>query len=214
MSELDIVLSAQSEVARAARPLIEGATVWTAEVVDELSGIEAALEAARTRATEILEQARTEASLIREDAREQGRREGYAECVRDLARARAEYQRLQERAEEDLVALAFQVASRLLGRQIEVDPGAVVGMVEQALRSARGRRTIVVAVHPEDLPAVRAARAELVETVEGVPIHFEVDEGLERGDCVIETESGRIDARLATQIAVLRDVLGITGGRK
>jgi type III secretion protein L len=201
------VLRAGTELSRTVRPLARIGPLWRARVVEDLRAIDEELFGLERAAREELERARVEAEQIRSRAREEGVELGLKECVTQIARARAEYGRLQARAEEDLVRLAFEVARRLVHHTLETRPEVVVSMVKEAMKSARGRRTLVVSVHPQDLEALQAARQELVESVEGVPVHFEAAPDLERGDCVIETESGRIDARLSTQIAVLREGL-------
>ena len=209
--ELEEVLSAGSMAARAARPLIAGSRVLKAGVVSELSALNRVSLEVQREGEELLRVAREEAERLRFEAREEGRREGLGECLRELARARAEYRRLQDVAEADLVDLALVVAGRLVGQVLERERAVVVRMVREALRGARGRRSIVVRVSAADAPIVEAHRQELVASVEGVPVYVEVDGTLKAGDTVIETESGRIDARLETQLAVLREAL--TGGR-
>lgn len=212
-NEMDVVLSAGSLAARAARPLFAGARVMKAGVVGEVRALEQVARRVEGEGRGLLESARAEAVRIREEAREEGRRQGLEECVRELARARGEYRRLQDEAERDLVDLALEVARRLVGQVVAQDREVVVSMVREALRGARGRRSIVVRVSPEDGPVVEAHRHELARAVEGVPVYLEVDESLGSGDTVIETESGRIDARLETQLAVLREALqGPRGG--
>ncbi len=201
------VLRAGTELSRTVRPLATIGPLWRARVVEDLKSLDEELLGLQRAAQEELERARVEADQIRARARDEGVELGLTECVTQIARARAEYGRLQARAEEDLVRLAFEVARRLVHHTLETRPEVVVSMVKEAMKSARGRRTLVVSVHPEDLDALLGARRELVESVEGVPVHFEAAPDLERGDCVIETESGRIDARLNTQIAVLREGL-------
>ena len=208
MSEqLPTVLRRDSQALRAARPLIENCRVLRARVIDDLDAVDDAIQALRREAEQVLEEAQKQAEAIREEARKQGRKEGLEECMEALTKARAEYGRLRSRAEQDMVTLAFQIARRIIGHAIEVQPEVVRDIVGEALVTARGRRQIEVRVHPEDCERVEKQRHEYARELDGVPVYFESDAGLERGDCVIETESGRIDARLETQLEVLRDAL-------
>lgn len=208
MSEgLPTVIRRDGEAASRARPLVEGARVLKARVVEELSETEEELGRLRAEARRQVEEAEEEAEEIRQEARRQGRKEALEECMEDLAKARAEYAKLKQRAERDMVTLAFEVARRLLGHKIEVQPEIVRDIVGQALTAARGREQIVVHVHPDDHDEVQAERDRYARSLEGIPVYFEVDADLDRGDCVIETESGRIDARLDTQLQVMREAL-------
>lgn len=205
--QLPTLICRDSEAARAARPLVSQARVLKARVVAELRGVDQQLEELHQQGQQIVEEARQEAEEIRSQAAEEGRREGLRECMEALGKARAEYGILCDRAESDMVKLAFQVARRIIGHAIEANPEIVRDIVGEALVSARGRQKISVRVNPEDFATVQANRDEYARQMEGIPVYFEKDSTLERGDCVIDTESGRIDARLHTQLEVLEQAL-------
>lgn len=201
------VLGRDSPLANQVEPLVERADVLRGGVVSELDRLDRRLADLRRRAEQAVEEAEQRADEIREQAREEGRREGLEECMEHLAAARAEYDRLCRRAEQDMVKLAFHIARRLLDHVIEIEPEVVRNIVGEALTAARGRDDIVVHVHPEDREMLEASRDEFARQLDGVPVYFESDADLQRGDCFIDTESGRIDARLETQLEVLRDSL-------
>ncbi len=208
MSEpLPTVLCRDSPLVQRARPLWEDARVLKSPVVSELQRVESEITALHEEARQALEEARLQAQEIEEEARQRGEKEGLAQCVEHLAAARSEYKKLRSRAEHDMVTLAFHIARRLIGHAIEVQPEVVRDIVGEVLVTARGRQQILVLVHPEDRRELDANRHEYARELDGVPVHFEADPSLERGGCVIETESGRIDARLETQLEVLREAL-------
>lgn len=201
------VLRRDSQAMQEVRPLVDGARVLGARFVEDLDSLDDEFTALRREAKSLVDDAEEKASAIRDQAREQGRKEGLQECMDQLSRARAEYDRLRQRAEQDMVNLAFQIARRLIGHAIDVQPEVVRDIVGEALITARGRRDIVVFVNPDDHQQVEAVRDDYARELDGVPVYFESDSAIERGGCVIETESGRIDARLETQLEVLRDAL-------
>ncbi len=205
--ELPRVLRRDSAAVRAARPLVDDARVIKERVIEDLQEIDDELKALHDRGQEVIDDAEDQAEKIREEAREEGRKEGMRDCLEALAKARAEYSRLCNRAERDMVTLAFQIAQRIIGHAIEVQPEVVRDIVGEALIAARGRSQIAVRLHPDDHQWVESHRHEYARDVDGVTVYFETDASLERGDCVIETESGRIDARLETQLEVLRTAL-------
>jgi flagellar biosynthesis/type III secretory pathway protein FliH len=69
---------------------------------------------------------------------------------------------------------------------------------------------VVVRVHPDDLPVVEALRARIGERA-GVTGGFTVTTDVEvgRGGCVVESELGRIDARVETKLAALARAVGV-----
>lgn len=187
------------------RPLFDSPSVRLvrARVVDSLEQARVDIDAARQRAEAIIDEARAEAERVREQARAEGHAHGVEEVVDHIARARREYAAAMEATEDDMLELAARLARRIVGEAIEVQPQRVQKMVAQVLRHARGKREIVVRVAPDDLGTLEERAAEFSRQVDGVPVHFESDASLERGSCVIQTESGRIDGRIATQLQTL-----------
>lgn len=181
-------------------------------VVREVQAVQNYLRQACQEARQIVASAAEDVQKAQLEARETGRAEAFAELFDELKRARNEYDRLMSGAEADMIELAFQIARQIIGHSIEVDSGVLRDIVAKSLVHVRGKRQIVVFVHPEDLPKIEVLRHELAQEVEGAALYFGGDAQVERGGCVIETESGRLDARLEVQLNVLRGVL-LKGGK-
>jgi flagellar biosynthesis/type III secretory pathway protein FliH len=187
-----------------------GVKVMRGGVVARVEQALEALEAARAEAEALVASARAEADAIREAARAAGQEQGVREVMGALVSARGEYARLIGQAEADMVALALGVAERLVRARLEVDAGLMASLVAGVLEQVRGKRQVVIWAHPADVPALEASRGRLVAEVEGAALYIEADERVGRGGCVVETEAGRVDARLEVQLDVMRRVL--TGG--
>lgn len=176
-------------------------------VVDSLEQADIDIERAGAAAAAIVEEARREAASLRAEARKAGREEGLNEVLEHVARARTEYAAVMEEAEKDMLELAFRLARRIIGEAIELEPARVQQMLASVLRHARGKREISVCVAPADLEMLEAAEGQFSQLVDGVPVIFEADRELDRGSCVIRTESGRIDGRIETQLETLERAL-------
>jgi flagellar biosynthesis/type III secretory pathway protein FliH len=123
-----------------------------------------------------------------------------------LVRAVAERDSLLASVEGDLVDLAFEIARRVLASA--ADRAAVTEVAARALEAARLREHVTIRAHPEDLLALRAAEEELsARLVRAHGVALRGDAAVDRGGIVVETEAGRIDARLGTQLAALRRAL-------
>ena len=181
--------------------------VIEARVVDSLERAGVAIEKAQREANRLVEVAQHEAKAIRAEAREEGRTEGLEDTLAELARARRDYQELIAGAEDDMLEMAFRLARRIIGEAVELEPQRVRHMVSNVLSHARGKREIVVQVSPDDLPVVQEGCDAFARQVDGVRVHFEADASLERGSCVIQTESGRIDGRIEAQLETLKRAL-------
>ena len=168
---------------------------------------------AEARARELLEAAQAERERIRADAAEQGRAEGLARAGATLVAAAAARDRRLAGAEREVVALALDVARKVLGRELAQDRSAVADLAAQALAVARDRREVTLRVNPEDADAIRAAAGRLGALLARAPgLDVREDPAVERGGAVVETEAGRVDARVEAQLAALARAIEEAGG--
>ncbi|WP_277790308.1 flagellar assembly protein FliH [Dyella jiangningensis] len=156
---------------------------------------------------------------LEQQAREEGYAAGHAEgmaAARDLMNSRmAKLDALLESAarplhamdelvELELARLAMTVARQVLSHELRVSPDLVVEAVRQAalaLPAASGN--LRVRLHAEDLALLRTLG------VAEESWQLLADPTLQRGDCMLETERSRLDARLETRLAAIVDaVLG------
>lgn len=154
-------------------------------------------------AQRVLDEAHVEAATLRDEARREGEREGFEQVHDALSKARAEYDALMARAEDDLVEMALALAERIVGHSLVTAPAETLeAMMTEALEAVAHHRRVEVRVHPSVFPALQArlplpGRAvRLVEAPEVPPT-----------GCHIYTEAGIIEADLQTQLAVLGGVL-------
>jgi flagellar assembly protein FliH len=157
-------------------------------------------EAARAEADRILAAAREEADAIARAAAQRGREEGLAAVTELRARAVAERDQWLAGAEADLLALALEVARRVVGAAADRDPEVALRSAARVLDAARARRALVLRVSPRDHDAVRAAEPRL-STAPGVRVV--ADAAVEPGGAIVESEAGRIVACLESQVAAL-----------
>lgn len=169
---------------------------------------------AQAQAQELLAQATEQATQIKAQAKQvgfaQGQQEGVSKLQEVVARSSARMQQIESELVPQLSTLATQIARKILGRELEFHPEAVVQIVKQALlEKARQRREIYLRVHPDDLQAIRDNKPELLEILSRTKeIGIREDAGVERYGVIIETDAGTIDAQLETQLAVFERVLG------
>jgi flagellar assembly protein FliH len=156
---------------------------------------------------------------IEQQAREEGYAAGHAEgmsAARDVVNTRMArldalleaaarpLRSMDELVELELARLAMTVARQVLAHELRTSPDLVVEAVRQAalaLPSATGK--LRVRLHPEDLALLRSL--DVAES------HWQLvgDGMLQRGDCLLETERSRLDARMETRLAAVVDaVLG------
>lgn len=165
------------------------------------------IQQAQKQADELLEAARQEAQTRQEQAHAEGLKQGHEQGVTQLseqvARASLHAEQLEQALVPQLTTLAVQIAQRILGKELEFHPEAIVGIVKHALSDkARQRREISLRIHPDDADIIREHKAELLEMLSRCKaIAIQEDPEVGRHGVIIETEAGTIDAQLDTQLA-------------
>jgi type III secretion protein L len=179
------------------------------------SVVNATEEAARIRA-----QAEADAAALRSGAEREveaarqagfveGREAGLAEVSALLLAARIRAEREVASKKDTAIALARRMAEKIVGRAIDLSPELMNQIVADALQACRARSgKLVLRVHPEDLASIEAGRPQWAARVESaVEVRLQPDATVEHGGCVVDTPSGRVDARLQTQLEALERAL-------
>jgi len=121
---------------------------------------------------------------------------------------RQEREAFFDRIEPEVVRLSVSIAEKILGRELELRPEAVVDTVRSAVRRLRDREQLRVSVNPRDFEHVRSARDDLISAVDGVrALEVVEDRRVDPGGCVIESQNGTLDARVKTQLDQLAAAL-------
>lgn len=192
--------------AEPARGLRHGAVVKRA-VAEARAEARRILADANREAEELRERAARDARELREAAYEEGREAALAELNFILLEAHERRDAALSGAERDVLRLAVKLAEKIIGREVERDDAALADIVSAALRHARQQESLTVRVNPADLPRVQAHRERLDPSGRARFIDLVADPRVGHGGCVIEGESGTVDARLDTQLRVLERAL-------
>ena len=130
--------------------------------------------------------------------------------------------RLLARAESGLIELAMSIARRVCKISIGQNSEAVRANARHLLERVGPAADPILNLHPADYEALRRQTPELLRNIEGLT-HVEIvaDETLGRGDCVLRTREGSLDAsidaqldRIAEQICTTADVSDVERGKK
>ena len=165
------------------------------------------IHSAILQAERILHQASKDAQSIEMDARQEGLKKGLQQVAGIIRQAEEQRLEILRQAYDEVLPLAMATAQKLIGNALEKDPDLMVSLVEQVLREVTSARKLVMWVAPTTKEVVTRARDHLA-TNAGIPYFtIESDDSLEPGDCIIETEVGRIDARIGIQLETILEAL-------
>lgn len=185
----------------ALRGVIKNQTIAARREADDI------LARARLEAEAIVENALEEAEGVRAHAYQEGIEKALAEFEKPLIEIREIRSNVLQSAERDLLALSVRIAEKILGKELSSNKKAITDIVATALRNARQMEKVTVFVNPADLGTVTGERDKFSSDARIRLLDFAADPAVPAGGCVIETEVGRIDARLETQFKVIEQAL-------
>ena len=116
--------------------------------------------------------------------------------------------KLYEGSEEDLADLVMAAVSKIIRKELELDPEIVAGVVKDALKNLAGKKDILIRVNPQDYFYLLEHKEKLfAEDGDLREIRFEEDDSIGIGGCLIESGSGEVDARIEKQLERLEEAL-------
>ncbi len=165
-------------------------------------GHEEGLAAAQREKEAALE---VELAILRQS--EQQRQDALHRAVALLEQAAAALTEQQAEAlhdvEDVVLNAAFDLATTLLGRELEMATAPVRDAIRRALTVLPGDVPVTVTVHPVDV----AALGDLAEITAGRVVRVLTDADVEPGSCVADGGATHVDASLAAAIERVRQVL-------
>lgn len=184
------------------------------------------LAQAEAEAHEILAEAERQAAAILAESRQKGLEQGFdqgyrealakaqtenqatADRLQSLARsAEAEQHRLISELEAQLVELALVIARKIVGEELRIRPEVVTEIVARAIAEAHGSGHHVIHLHPMDAQLLQPYLPQAAIEAGGREWEIRADDTLSRGDCLIETAFGVVDACIDTQFRELAMLL-------
>jgi type III secretion protein L len=162
-------------------------------------------------ASEILEKSREdiesykkkteeEALQLKKKAEEEGFDTGLEKFNTLIMGLDQEIKRLRHEMNKLVLPLALKAAKKIVGRELETHPETIVDIVIQALAPATQNHRVTIWVNKADKEILEAEKTKLKQLLEHVEVLFirERDD-ISPGGCIIETESGIINAAIENQ---------------
>ncbi len=182
------------------------------------------LEDARAEAQGILQQAEQAATdahrRIHEEAYAQGMRQARQEVEdlfaraqdeidRTLGEAQAQRDNMLNSLEPQFFKMALEVAEKILGYELDHNDNAFLSMLKSALGSVKSETHVTLRVNPSEYVRFFKSREVTMHTKNGsITAQVINDPTVGYGGCLIETESGAIDAGAQAQLRQIQQNLG------
>ena len=173
--------------------------------------VEEVLQNARDEAAQIIAQAEEQSVIMAEAARDrlsaEIRSELEAEITEEMNQLRDQFAATIEQmsglnseivaqSETGLVELALEIAKKIVAREVTIDREVALTLVKISLAKLHNRTFAKVLLNPEDFAYLQShhEKADFHGSIELVE-----DRSISLGGCLIQTETGEIDARIESQ---------------
>lgn len=111
-------------------------------------------------------------------------------------------------AESQIIDIALAVARKILAYEIAENPMAVLPLVKATLQKVSDQEEVVIRVSMDDFNAVLLAKTDLQIMIgREHSLKIIVDQTIDSGSCVIDTSYGTVDAKIDTQLEIIRKTL-------
>ncbi len=213
-----IVQEAEEEAFRQIREKTEEATRKRQEAEEEA---EAMRRRAESEAEQIVRDAEERGKKSEQEAFDKGLREGREAGIEE---GKAELQRVIDRfhvvlakaidrrneiiqeSETQVVNLVLSIAKKVIKVISEHQKNVVINNINQSLQKLQQKSEVIVRVNLADLKLVTKHKEDILKMAERVQnITIAEDTTVDPGGCIIETDFGEIDARIASQLREIED---------
>lgn len=104
--------------------------------------------------------------------------------------------------------LAIGIASRILKKEIQQDPQMIRNIAADAIRLVEDKHRLLIRANPENVQVLQEYASESLAGLQGIDkVEILEDSRIEPGGCVVESQSGIVDAQIKTQLAEIYDNL-------
>ena len=151
-------------------------------------------------ATTFKQEIATEAEKTKELAFQEGFQEGLISFNKHLLALDEELKVLRSEIQKNILPLALKAARKIIGEELKMHPDRIVDIVLSSLKPVTQHKKIVIYVNHNDLSRIEENRPKIRQMFEHIEnLSIQERDDIEQGGCMIETESGIINAQLENQ---------------
>jgi type III secretion protein L len=174
--------------------------VIPAEEFSTLISAQEIVEKAKEDVERFKKEAEEETQKQREESKKEGFEEGLKQFNEQILAFEVELKKLRHEMNRLILPLALKAAKKIVAEELELHPERIVDIVIQTLTPVTQSHRIRIYVNKADKEILEAEKArirEILEQVESLSILERAD--VAPGGCIIETESGIINASIENQ---------------
>lgn len=115
---------------------------------------------------------------------------------------------LLKELEEDIVELVISIYEKVINKKTEEDDELIVSLVLNGISNLDLTDKLTIVVSKEDYNILEIAKEEILAKASMITeLDIKYDISLKKGDCILETSKGNIDASLKNQLEEVKELL-------
>lgn len=158
------------------------------------------IDKAQEDVAQLFVETRKECEKLREEAKQAGFQEGLESFNVHILHMDQELKKLRHTLQQMVLPLALKAAKKIVGRELETFPETIVDIVLQAMAPITESRKVIIYVNKADKEHLEKEKnriKEILPQIETLSIQEKND--ISPGGCIIQTESGMINATIENQ---------------
>lgn len=188
--------------------LAAGTKVLSKKKMEQLVSVQDILKKVQEDAARFKIQMMKEIEVERDQARKKGFEEGLKSWAKHLAALEEATKKAQHDLQKMVVPVAIKAARKIVGRETTLAPETTVEIVANTLKAVSQDRQITVYIHPSNLDLFEKNKATLKSVFDRLEtLSIQPRDDIPPGGCVIETETGIINAEIENQWVHLQQAM-------
>lgn len=141
-----------------------------------------------------------ECELLRQKAKEEGFQEGLISFNSHILDLEQQARKIYLDAQNQILRLSLQAAKKIVHKELELHPETIVDIVMQALAPSKQSHKVTIFVNKADKDLLEQNKAKIKEIFEELQfLAIQERSDVDPGGCIIQTESGMINASVENQ---------------
>ncbi|MBX0356447.1 flagellar assembly protein FliH [Halobacillus sp. Nhm2S1] len=125
-----------------------------------------------------------------------------------IQQAKAAHDRMVTNSERTIIEVAMKTSEKILNAKLEEDPTLFSPVVKRVIEEVKGQPEVALYVHPEKYEFVYKQSDELERLITPSSyLSIYAEEELTPNACIVESQFGRLDGSIDTQLSELRHQL-------
>lgn len=216
-----IIEDAREEAEKEYEIIIDEAKEEALKIIEDSEAQkESMINDAYVKAKEILEEHK---AIGYDEGHEAGYKEGYekgynegkvesSQLIKEALDIKNDYistkDKLLKELEEDIIELVINIYEKVIDKKTEEDNELIVSLVLNGISNLDLTDKLTIVVSKEDYNILEMAKEEILAKASMITeLDIKYDISLVKGDCILETSKGNIDASLKNQLEEVKELL-------